>query len=106
MEYDEEDYSFGDVPECGAIFMSSTLTMEECFKRHVFALPSSKARFVKHIKAGMLLFLFEFKKRQLFGVFEATSDGAMDIVPDGFYFSGRHFPAQVCYAYWCSWYVL
>ncbi|KAI3455820.1 hypothetical protein Pfo_012483 [Paulownia fortunei] len=98
MEYDEEDNgAAGSIPEFGAIFMSNIVTKKECFKRKIFALPSSKAEFVKHVKAGMVLFLFEFKKRQLFGVYQASSDGAMDIVPHGFKYSGKHFPAQVCF---------
>lgn len=96
MEYDEEDNgASGNIPEFGAIFMSNIETKKECFKRKIFALPSSKAEFVKHIKAGMVLFLFEFKKRQLFGVFQASSDGAMDIVPNAFNYPGKHFRAQV-----------
>ncbi|PIN26730.1 hypothetical protein CDL12_00508 [Handroanthus impetiginosus] len=96
MEYEEEDNgAAGSIPEFGAIFMSSTVTKKESFKRKIFALPSSKAGFVKHVKAGMVLFLFEYDKRQLFGVYQATSDGAVDIVPNGFNYSGRHFSAQV-----------
>ncbi|KAK4440342.1 hypothetical protein Salat_0369100 [Sesamum alatum] len=98
MEYDEEDNgAAGSIPEFGAIFMSSSITKKECLRRKIFALPSSKAEFVKHVKAGMVLFLFEFEKRQLFGVYQASSDGAMDIVPHGFKYSGKHFPAQVCF---------
>ncbi|KAG8385113.1 hypothetical protein BUALT_Bualt03G0007600 [Buddleja alternifolia] len=96
MEYNEEDdAAAGSIPEFGAIFMSSIVTKKECFKRRIFALPSSQANFVKHVKAGMVLFLFEFEKRQLFGVYQASSDGAMDIVPHGFNYSGKHFRAQV-----------
>ncbi|KAL6546216.1 hypothetical protein OROMI_021937 [Orobanche minor] len=95
--YDQDDGVAGNIPEFGAIFMSNPLTKKECFKRKIFALPSSRAEFVKHVKAGMVLFLFECKKRQLFGVFQASSDGSMDIVPHAFSYSGRHFPAQVCF---------
>ncbi|KAL7131300.1 hypothetical protein ABFS83_13G189000 [Erythranthe nasuta] len=95
---DEEDNgAAGRVPEFGAIFMSSTETKKECFKHNVFALPSHMGKFVKHIKAGMVLFLFEFKKRQLFGVYQASCDGALDIVPHAFNHSGMHFPAQVSF---------
>ncbi|KAL3851588.1 hypothetical protein ACJIZ3_013470 [Penstemon smallii] len=99
MEYDKEDGADGDgsIPEFGAIFMANTHTMKECFRRNVFALPSSKAKFVKQVKPGMVLFLFEYEKRQLFGVFQASSDGAIDIVPHAFHYSGKHFPAQVCF---------
>ncbi|KAL0363738.1 UNVERIFIED_CONTAM: hypothetical protein Scaly_1329000 [Sesamum calycinum] len=98
MEFDEDNGAAGSIPEFGAIFMSSAMTKKECFRRRIFALPSSKAEFVKHVKTGMVLFLFDFEKRQLFGVYQASSDGAMDIVPHGFKYSGKHFPAQVCFA--------
>lgn len=96
MEFGEEGSgAAGSIPEFGAIFMSSIVTKKECFKRKIFGLPSSKAEFVKHVKAGMVLFLFEFEKRQLYGVYQASSDGAMDIVPHAFSYSGKRFPAQV-----------
>lgn len=90
----EDDVPWG-MPECGAIFMSNIATKMESFKRKVFALPSSMGNFVKQVKEGMVLFLFEYEKRQLFGVYRATSDGAMNIVPHAFNYSGKRFPAQV-----------
>ncbi|KAL3520257.1 hypothetical protein ACH5RR_018406, partial [Cinchona calisaya] len=98
MEHEWEDDVHGDVPEFGAIFMSNIATKRECFKQKVFALPSSMVNFVKQVKEGMVLFLFEFEKRQLFGVYQATSDGAINITPHAFNFSGKHFPAQVRFA--------
>lgn len=96
MGYTEEDNgAAGSIPEFGAIFMSSIQTQNECFKRKIFGLPSSMAEFVKHVKAGMVLFLFEFSKRQLFGVYQAACDGAMNIIPHAFKHSGMPFPAQV-----------
>ncbi|XP_042027546.1 uncharacterized protein LOC121774736 isoform X2 [Salvia splendens] len=85
----------GNIPEFGAIFLSNTQTKKECLQRNIFALPSSHAEFVRHVKEGMVLFLFETRKRQLFGVYQASSDGAVDINPHAFSSSGRHFPAQV-----------
>ncbi|KAK4254689.1 hypothetical protein QN277_010033 [Acacia crassicarpa] len=82
-------------PDFGAIFMSSSATLQECFRRRLVGLPSSCMPFVKQIKAGMLLFLFEYDKRELYGVFESCCDGAMNIVPSAFSSSGRQFPAQV-----------
>lgn len=99
MKFREEDNAHEDIPECGAIFMASIFTKKECLERRLLALPSAKAHFVKHIKAGMLLFLFEYGKKQLYGVFQATTDGAVDIVPDAF--QGR-FPAQVCRLFCCD----
>lgn len=91
----KENNAFASPPEYGAIFMSNTTTKKECLRRKLFGLPSMHCHFVKHIKAGMILFLFEYKKRLLYGVFEACSDGRMNIVPNAFGSSGMHYPAQV-----------
>lgn len=100
MEYDEGENSVhGNIPEFGAVFMSNAETKRECFKQRVFALPASMADFVKQIKAGMVLFLFEFEKRQLYGVYKATSDGALNILPNAFRYGGKQFPSQVRYHY-------
>ncbi|KAJ6793331.1 Uncharacterized protein M6B38_235755 [Iris pallida] len=81
----------------GAIFMSNRKTKQECIKRKLFGLPSTRTWFIMKIKAGMLLFLFENEERKLYGVFEATSDGALNIVPNAFISSGNSFPAQVLF---------
>ncbi|EXC24770.1 hypothetical protein L484_018484 [Morus notabilis] len=91
----KQNNAFASPPEYGAIFMSNTATKKECLRRKLFGLPSMHCHFVKHIKAGMILFLFEYKKRLLYGVFEACSDGGMNIVHNAFNSSGMHFPAQV-----------
>ncbi|KAJ0975850.1 hypothetical protein J5N97_017815 [Dioscorea zingiberensis] len=96
MEHDLESNSFEqDSTIVGAIFMSNRATKKECMKRGLFGLPHSQASFVNKLKAGMLLFLFEHEQRKLFGVFEATSDGAMNIIPNAFRSSGTSFPAQI-----------
>lgn len=79
----------------GAIFIATGAIRSECFKKKLFGLPSSQSGLVKRIKAGMILFLFDYDKRMLFGVFEATSDGTMNIMPNAFASSGMKFPAQV-----------
>ncbi|XP_019159967.1 PREDICTED: uncharacterized protein LOC109156567 [Ipomoea nil] len=84
-----------DVPEFGAIFMSNRSTKDECFNKRVFGLPLSSANFVKNVKAGMFLFLFEYEQRNLYGVFKATSDGGMNIIPQAYRSLGMSFPAQV-----------
>lgn len=43
----------------------------------------------------MLLFVFEREERKLCGVFEATSDGALNILPNAFHSSKKSRPAQV-----------
>ncbi|CAK9187146.1 unnamed protein product [Ilex paraguariensis] len=105
MKYEEEDNgAAGRVPEFGAIFMANTATKRECFRRKFFGLPSSLANFVKQVKAGMILFLFEFEKRELFGVYRACCDGAMNLVPNAFNSVGKQFPAQVIFTpiWYCS----
>ncbi|PWA43758.1 Development/cell death domain-containing protein [Artemisia annua] len=85
----------GKIPECGAIFMSNTGTKDECFNRKLFGLPYNMSDFVLSVKKGMTLFLFEFEKRQLYGVFRAISDGEIDIQPRAYSTFGKKFPAQV-----------
>ncbi|KAG8093834.1 hypothetical protein GUJ93_ZPchr0012g18815 [Zizania palustris] len=45
----------------------------------------------------MLLFVFEHEERKLYGVFEATSDGALNILPNAFTASRKSRPAQVLF---------
>ncbi|OWM81072.1 uncharacterized protein LOC116196200 [Punica granatum] len=85
----------GLLPEYGAIFMSNTHTKKECLRKKLFGLPSSFSDFVKNVKAGMVLFLFEYERRLLYGVFEAASDGEINIIPTAYGSSGKRFPAQV-----------
>jgi hypothetical protein len=85
----------GCFPEHGAIFMSNRNTLKECFERSLFGLPDNFSSFVKNVKAGMILFLFQFEDRKLYGVFKAISDGGMNIVPRAYASSGKQFPAQV-----------
>lgn len=85
----------GDESFEGMIFMSNRQTKKECFNRELFGLPMSQASVVKLVKPGMKLFLFEYERRQLYGVFEATSCGALNIERDAFKTSGGSFPAQV-----------
>ncbi|XP_010509653.1 PREDICTED: uncharacterized protein LOC104786039 [Camelina sativa] len=97
MDREEQSYggASGEYPDFGAIFMSNNSTRKECLGRELFGLPMRQAGFVKQVKAGMLLFLFEFESRELHGVFLASSDGAINIEPDAFCSSGKQFPAQV-----------
>lgn len=75
--------------------MSNRSTKDECFERKLFGLPHTFAEFVKEVKAGMILFLFEYEQKKLYGVFRAVSDGRMDIVPHAYQSTGKKFPAQV-----------
>jgi hypothetical protein len=49
---------------------------------------------VMHVHPGTKLFLYNYTERELSGIFEATSYGDMDIIPDAFRHWGS-FPAQV-----------
>ena len=79
----------------GAIFMANRSTMKECLRWKIFGLPFNFGDFVKKIKAGMILFLFEYEEKKLYGVFEAACNGALNIIPHAFSSSGKSFPAQV-----------
>ncbi|XP_078179068.1 uncharacterized protein LOC144573226 [Carex rostrata] len=84
------------IPElAGAIFMCNNDTRKECFSRRIFGLPASRERFVRQVTDRMFLFLFDTDDRKMYGVFKATSNGAMNIVPQAFTSSGTTYPAQV-----------
>ncbi|KAK3129439.1 hypothetical protein QOZ80_6BG0479590 [Eleusine coracana subsp. coracana] len=76
----------------GAIFMSNTVTREQCFQAGVFGLPIEYESFVYNVRKGMPLFLFDYNLRKLYGVFEAASNGGLNIIRDAFQHA---YPAQV-----------
>ncbi|QCD82894.1 cleavage and polyadenylation specificity factor subunit 4 [Vigna unguiculata] len=92
---DKHNNADGKDPDFGAIFMSNCETKRQCFKKGLFGLPSTEIQFVEQVKAGMILFLYEYEKRQLHGVFKASCDGGINIVPNAFAKLGKQFPAQV-----------
>ncbi|KAL6601447.1 hypothetical protein ACP70R_044667 [Stipagrostis hirtigluma subsp. patula] len=79
----------------GAIFMSNTVTRELCFKTSTFGLPIEYESFVSNVKKGMPLFLFDYSLRKLYGVFEAASDGGLNINQSAFRAMQHSYPAQV-----------
>ncbi|KAM0918550.1 hypothetical protein ACQ4PT_009049 [Festuca glaucescens] len=79
----------------GAIILCNRMTKLESFKQKLFSLPGYATSFIRKIRAGMLLFVFEREERKLCGVFEATSDGALNILPNAFCSSRKSRPAQV-----------
>ncbi|KAG0542827.1 hypothetical protein BDA96_02G137600 [Sorghum bicolor] len=79
----------------GAIFMSNTITREQCFQASIFGLPLEYRSFVSHVRKGMPLFLFDHTLRKLYGVFEAASDGGLNINSAAFRSIHRSYPAQV-----------
>jgi len=81
----------GRVPS-GYVFLCSHGTEKECFERKLFAMPMSEWNRVSQVKKGDILFLLNYQSNRLHGVFEATTDGTLNIEP--YAFDGR-FPAQV-----------
>lgn len=67
-------------------------TKHDCYRFRVFGLPLNKQEIIKNIKPGAKLFLFDFEAKLLYGVYEATSTGIMNLEPLAF---GGKFPAQV-----------
>ena len=79
----------------GLIFMCNGETKKDCFKYRVFGLPEAKKDIVEQVKKGTKLFLFDIDKRVLYGVYNASSEGGMNLVQEAFKDSDRKFPAQV-----------
>ncbi|KAJ7566122.1 hypothetical protein O6H91_02G089400 [Diphasiastrum complanatum] len=81
-------------PIAGMIFGCNDLTEKECRRLQLFGLPAVRKNDVLRVIPGSKLFLFNFDSKELSGVFEAVSHGALDIVPNAFQSYGS-FPAQV-----------
>ncbi|KAL3680512.1 hypothetical protein R1sor_023468 [Riccia sorocarpa] len=81
------------------IFGCSSYTFDECINRSLFGLPGPHFSYVKEIRPGMPLFLFNYSSRQLFGLFLAVTHGEQNIEPfawsEGNSLSKTRFPAQV-----------
>ncbi|KAM0888724.1 hypothetical protein ACQ4PT_028152 [Festuca glaucescens] len=82
----------------GVIFGCKHETIEECFSKQLFGLPALHYSYVRNVKAGLPLFLFNYTDRKLHGVFEAASPGQNSIDPYAWSNDGTlrtPFPAQV-----------
>lgn len=84
--------SVGDPPLPGMIFGCTNETYRECINRMLFGLPVPNKPQVMRIAPRATLFLFNFRSKHLYGIFEATSHGGMHIERDAF---GGKFGAQV-----------
>ncbi|KAJ6846797.1 kelch-like protein 8 [Iris pallida] len=82
----------------GVIFGCKHSTMAECLSKQLFGLPSSHFSYVRNIKQGLPLFLFNYSDRKMHGIYEAASPGEMNIDPYAWTSDGQEktkFPAQV-----------
>ncbi|PIA32675.1 hypothetical protein AQUCO_04400101v1 [Aquilegia coerulea] len=80
------------------IFVCTDKTLEECLSGMVFGLPAIHFCYVKNIEPGLPLFLFNYSDRKLHGIYEAASNGEMNINPHGWTKNGSdntQYPAQV-----------
>ncbi|KAK9926531.1 hypothetical protein M0R45_023757 [Rubus argutus] len=76
----------------GYIFMCNGRTKPECYLYRVFGLPAGRREVIEMIKPGMKLFLFDYDVKYLYGVYEATTAGKLNLDETAF---GGNFPAQV-----------
>ncbi|CAI5990785.1 unnamed protein product, partial [Closterium sp. NIES-65] len=77
-------------PLAGYIFVCNNETMEDDIKRELFGLPQKYHESVRGIQPGMPLFLYNYTTHHLHGVFEASSEGGLNLDP-----SLSKFPSQV-----------
>ncbi|MCL7038615.1 hypothetical protein MKW94_022220 [Papaver nudicaule] len=82
----------------GVIFGCTRHTMKECLSNQIFGLPGVHFSYIKNVEPGLPLFLFNYTDRQLLGIYEAASNGEMNINPYGWSQDGHErtqYPAQV-----------
>ncbi|KAK1409389.1 hypothetical protein QVD17_35915 [Tagetes erecta] len=87
--------------DLGAVIFGTTHnTINECLSRQLFGLPEGHYSYIKNIKQGLMVFLFNYSDRYLHGIFEAASPGQLNIdqyawVTDGDDTGYTRYPAQV-----------
>ncbi|XP_062193560.1 uncharacterized protein LOC133896954 [Phragmites australis] len=82
----------------GVIFGCKHNMINECLSKQLFGLPSGHISYVKNVKPGMPLFLFNYSDRKMHGIFEAACAGQLNIDKFAWSDDGRiktQFPAQV-----------
>ncbi|KAL1187900.1 B2 protein [Cardamine amara subsp. amara] len=83
---------------CGVIFGCKFSTIQECYAKKLFGLPAPHMAYIKNIDPGLTLFLFNYSDRTLHGIFEAASEGQLNIDPTAWSSNGTDpspYPAQV-----------
>ncbi|KAG2272335.1 hypothetical protein Bca52824_066890 [Brassica carinata] len=83
---------------CAVIFGCKFSTIKECYAKNLFGLPGPHMAYIKNIEPGLTLFLFNYSDRTLHGVFEAASEGKLNIDPKAWSHNGTDpspYPAQV-----------
>lgn len=83
--YDDEEI-------LGFIFMCNSKTKPQCYQYRVFGLPLGRLETARKVKCGAKLFLYDFEVKLLYGIYEATTSGHLNIQPNAF---GGRFPSQV-----------
>ncbi|KAK1409388.1 hypothetical protein QVD17_35914 [Tagetes erecta] len=87
--------------DLGAVIFGTTHnTINECLSHQLFGLPDGHYSYIKNIKKGLAIFLFNYSDRFLHGIFEAVGPGQMNIdqyawVADGDDTGYTRYPAQV-----------
>jgi DNA modification methylase len=76
----------------GYIFVCTTKTKAECFRRSLFGSGKAYGASVLKIREGDILFLNDLSSNTLLGIFKASSNGELNIEPDAW---GGKFPYQV-----------
>ncbi|XP_024315260.1 kelch-like protein 29 isoform X3 [Brachypodium distachyon] len=81
----------------GVIFGCTHKTINECLSKQLFGLPAGHFTYVKNIKPGLPLFLFNYSDRKMHGIFEAATSGQLAIDQFAWSHDGRTktlYPAQ------------
>ena len=65
--------------------MCNGATKPQCYLYRVFGVPMAQQQVVLQIKPGAKLFLYDFGVKLLYGVYEATSVGALNLEPTTFH---------------------